>query len=73
MNANTNNTLVARWDDSTPEVSEGAVHQIVVTLPSVFLEAIAENLVETHPVRGLWKELRRGACGEGRPRPDQGT
>jgi integrase len=45
-------------------LSEGTVRHLVATLSAVFVEAIAEGLVEVNPVRGLWRELRRGATAK---------
>ena len=45
-------------------LGEGTVRHVVATLSAVFVEAIAEGLVEVNPVRGLWRELRRGAAAK---------
>lgn len=45
-------------------MAAGTVRNIVATLSAVFVEAIAEGLVEVNPVRGLWRELRRGATSK---------
>lgn len=44
------------------QLTPGTVHNLAATLGAVLAEAVAEGLVSDNPLRGLWRELRRGSA-----------